>query len=317
LGSVTPGAALFINGTPVPVYRTGGFLAWLPLESGDFVYHLRATNVAGETTLDWPVVVGLPEFHIPDSGLVIFPATLIPAENQILVTGDYLAVEFRGTPGGVGHFRIDGVDETFPMAEQPIETPAVRDGGVFGEDGAGFERQKAGLYTGVWQIPEGLRLDSARVRVCLSRDTVIVDTLFGRDDSASCCGYTECALAQSSGALSVNAGNIPVIVELTDSVQTLRFGPRLGYLTIFQPRGVRAMYAGGSGEWTRLRLAPGHTAWVETDKTRRLPPGTPVPTGLISYIRTRSREKWTDVTLDLPSRLPFKITVDSDRPRSS
>jgi N-acetylmuramoyl-L-alanine amidase len=314
LGSVTPGAELIINGTPVSVYRTGGFLAWLPLDTGNFVYHLRATNAAGETTLDWPVLVGSPGLSLPDSGLTILQSTLKPSRHQVLVAGDYLAVEFRGTPGCIGHFRIDGVEQIFPMIERGVEYLPAPEGGVFGEDGASISQPSPGRYTGVWEVPEGLALDSAVVRVCLARDTLIVDTLFSRDSIMVCCGYTECVQDELPGTVTINAGGIPRVVELTDSVQILRFGPRLGYLSAFQPRGVRAVYAGEDGEWSRLRLAPGHTGWIETAKTRVLPAGTPVPNGLISYVRTRSREKWTDITLDLTSRLPFKVTADPDRP---
>jgi N-acetylmuramoyl-L-alanine amidase len=108
----------------------------------------------------------------------------------------------------------------------------------------------------------------------------------------------------------MNAGGIPRIMELTDSMQILRFGPRLGYLTTFQPAGVRAIYRGESDDWVRLRLAPGYSGWVEKAKTRELPPGTPIPSGLISYIRTAARARWTDVILDLGSRLPFKVSAD-------
>jgi N-acetylmuramoyl-L-alanine amidase len=314
LGSVTPGAELSINGSPVEVYRTGGFLAFLPLDTGRFIYHLRATNAAGETTLDWPVEVGFPELFVVDSVLTILPETVEPCGHQILVAGDYLAVGFRGTPGCIGHFRIDGIGETFPMVEQQADTRLSRGGDVFGEDGASAIHQTPGLYTGVWQVPAALQLDSARMLVCLSRDTVITDTLFSLDSVGICCGFTECVQLESAGKVSINAGGVPTVVELTDSVQILRFGQRLGYLTTFQPAGVRAVLAGGNADWARLRLAPGHTGWVEKSKTRVLPPGTPVPGGLISYIRTRSRDKWTDVTLNLNSRLPFKVTTDPDRP---
>jgi len=314
LGSVTPGAQLTINGHDVDVYRTGGFLAFLPIDTGTFVFCLEAVNAAGRSTLDWPVEVGKPELYVPDSVLTILPQTIEPVDHQVLIAGDFLQVSFRGTPGCVGHFCLEGVEQTFPMAESVAEERRFQAVNVFGEDGAGATiLEPPGLYTGVWQVSAGLRLDSARVLFCLSRDTVIADTLLGSDSAAAFCNFTECTFATSPGFVTINTGGVPTVVELTDSVQILRFGPRRGYLTIFQPAGVRAIYAGESGDWVRLRLAPGYTAWVEKSKTRTLLPGTLIPCGTISHIRTRSRNRWTDITLDLTTRLPFKVTEDPER----
>ena len=307
LGSVTPKSRLTINGFDVPVYRTGGFLAFLPIDTGRFVFHLAAVNAAGSTTMDWPVEVRPRRPRISDSALVIVPESIAPAQRLVLIAGDFLEVSFWGTPGCIGHFRIDGVEATFPMTER--ESSGDSDSS---RDGSGRTAAIPGFYTGVWQAPAGVRLDSARVWFCLSRDTVIADTLTAAGTGRAFCNYTECVRAVSPGLVSVNADEVPQVIELTDSVQIFRFGPRLGYLTTFQPAGVRAVYAGESGDWVRLRLAFGYSGWVEKQKTRFLAPGTPVPGGTISYIRTTSRGGWTDITLNLNSRLPYKIIEDPE-----
>jgi len=163
LGSVTPGTRLRINGVEVDVYHTGGFLAYLAIDTGDFAFCIEAANAAGTSTLDWPVVVGRPELFVCDSVMTILPQTIQPAGHQVLFAGDYLQVSFRGTPGCGGHFCVDGVDGTFPMAEREIGGRLFQGGDVFGEDGASAKLEPPGLYTGVWQVPVGLRLDSARV----------------------------------------------------------------------------------------------------------------------------------------------------------
>jgi len=314
LGSVTPGASLTINGTPVPVYRTGGFLAFLEIDTGQFVFHLEAANTAGTSSVEWPVHVGWPGMFVPDSGVVILPHTIAPAAHLALESGDYLQVRFRGTPGCVGRFQIEGFDRIYPMVERRNISSLGDGGDVFaGEDGTGRVLEPPGTYTGVWQVPHGIHVDSARIRMRLSRDTKVADSLCCPATDTVFREYTECAASLSPGLVSVNAAGVPRVLELTDSVQILRFGPRLGYLTTFQPAGVRAVYSGENGDWVRLRLGAGFSGWVEKAKTRELPPGTPIPSGLVSYIRTAARPRWTDVTLDLSSPLPFKVSVDPEQ----
>src|SRR3990172_6010540 len=50
LGNVTPGAELKINGYPVRVYSNGAFLAFLPIQGGDFTFELLASDPGGVTT---------------------------------------------------------------------------------------------------------------------------------------------------------------------------------------------------------------------------------------------------------------------------
>ncbi len=311
-GQAPPEAQLTINGTVVPVYRTGGFLAFLPIDTGEFVFHLEATYAGRTDTLAMPVRVGHSADVISDSVLAIVPESLIPRPHHLLVPGDYLEVSFKGTPGCQAHFGIDGVAGSFPMTELGPSPGDSRWGEVFDENATSAQQIRPGRYHGVWEVPHGLKLDSAHIRVCLARDTTILDTLTA-DSLPTYCGITEAVFDEVPGTISVGVGGVPRVVELTDSMQTLRFGPRLGYLTIFQPAGVRAVYAGEDGDWVRLRLASGHTAWVEKEKTKVLPEGTPIPGGLISYIRTVARDRWTDVTLDLSRRLPFKVRSDPER----
>ncbi len=306
-GATMPGAKLTINGTEVPVYQTGGFLAYLPLDTGEFVFHLEVVDGEQSASLDRAIVVGQPGHFLRDTNLVILQSTLKPSNHLSLPPGEYLEVGFQGTPDCVGHFQIEGIEGTFPMAERQGEIRLSSGGYVFDQTG-GAVFQPPGIYTGVWQVPLGINLDSARVLFCLSRDTTVFDSLFTADSAGTFCGYTDCVHAESGRYLSFRQGGVPQVVELTDSIQILRFGPGLGYLTTFQPAGIRAVATGESGGWTSLRLADGYTGWVETRKTLSLPAGTPIPRGLISYIRTTASDTWTDIRLDLQTPLPYKVT---------
>ncbi|HSG98528.1 MAG TPA: N-acetylmuramoyl-L-alanine amidase, partial [candidate division Zixibacteria bacterium] len=91
-----------------------------------------------------------------------------------------------------------------------------------------------------------------------------------------------------------------------------RMGPRLGYLSIFQPYGVRARWWGEAGPWTIIQPAPGYEAWIETEKTRLLPEGTPLPGSLIDRLATVANDSTVRLDVATCERLPFKVRVADD-----
>ncbi|GAB4320325.1 MAG: hypothetical protein Kow0074_10570 [Candidatus Zixiibacteriota bacterium] len=323
IGSVTPGARLSINGTPIEVYRTGGFLAWLPVEKGPFTFKLRATDGVHVDSVDVPVVIADPRPIPPDSGLLI--RNVRPSWNRTIRAGDEIEIRFDGTVGCSARFWIVGPADSIgplPMTElhrqRYSDFQTYRKDAIF-EEGPGEAQPPAeGRYTGVWKVPEITGAESLKVRVELTGPPRRwIDqyrhhyaTHFGPPTPVDTTVRT--IRTTAPGGLRPVDGLPPRVVEFTDSVQTLRMGPRLGYLTIFQPYGVRTRWWGEAGPWTILKLAPGYTAWLEKNKTRLLPEGVPVPESYIARMFTKVRGNEVQFRVGTSERLPFKITVDDN-----
>jgi len=306
LGSVTPGSTLSINGKTVEVYRTGGYLAWLPVAPGDFRFHLKAKNKSGVDTLTVRVVIADMRPLPADSGLQIRAGSVRPMWNRTVRPNDEIGIGFDGTVGCQARFWIVAPNDTsgpFPMTELPARLLS---------DYAAFQRDEllipdslpitlvsgrgGGRYHGIWRVPSGLGSDTLRVCVELRGGAQEKDSV----------------IAMAPGGLIPVEARPPRVVELADSVQILRTGPRLGYFTIFQPYGVKARWWGEAGPWTILQPAPGYEAWIETEKTRLLPEGTPLPGSLITRLSTAADSASVRLVIGTTERLPFKITVADD-----
>lgn len=282
-GQVTPSSELTINGYQVKVHKNGGYLAFLPIEPGDFVFHLEARNQLGVTTTDLHVKV--PEsLALPEGRLTI--TGMLPSRDLTLTEGDILQVRFHGTPGCSAFFSIPGLRQGIPMVELPSrEVPAW--GEVFRERGEGIEEKSSGIYSGVYCITKADSADSFRIRFGLVRGDSTSDS--------------------TKAVVTIERYEVPRVVEFTGKKQVVRTGPERGYLLLYQPPGVRAEATGQIGDWVRLSLAPGVEAWAHRDSLEFLPQGTPIPESRITYVRTRKSETGVQVRVPLEQRLPYNV----------
>ncbi len=313
LGSVTPGAKLTVNGVKVFVYRTGGFLAFVPVHPGQFVFRLKASNQRGNDTLSLPVQIADVRPIPSDSGAMIRKETIRPMWRRTVRAGDDISVGFDGTAGGAAFFRVLSPTDTLgPYAMTELRPENLSDFAAFQQDDRSQDSlpeivpkpPSRGRYHGIWRVPDVVTSDSLRIAVELHRGHGT-----GTHESDSV------AFATAPGALRPVDADSPRVVELLDSVQILRLGPRMGYLSIFQPYGVRARWWGEAGPWTIIQPAPGYEAWIETAKTRLLPDGTPLPGSSIERIATKAAPSGggaVELVIGTSERLPFKITVDDD-----
>ena len=304
IGSVTPGSKLRINGQPVSVYRTGGFLAWLGVDPGDFVFRLRAKNDLGSDSLDVPVTIA-DNRPIPASeGAKIRDVSLRPLWNRTVHAGDEVSVSFDGTVGGKARYWIVARRDSlgpFPMIELKSRSLANyeayrRDEMLAPDSMLGDAQPARGRYHGIWTVPAGLREETLKVDFEL--------TMTGPKPGK--------VKARAPGLLIPVDSRPPRVVELTDSIQILRTGPRMGYFAINQPYGVRARWWGENGPWTLVEPSPGQEAWIETAKTSLLPEGTPLPETIIPRLSTVATARSVRLVVGTTERLPFRITVDDD-----
>jgi N-acetylmuramoyl-L-alanine amidase len=282
-GQVTPSSELTINGYQVKVHKNGAYLAFLPIEPGDFVFHLEARNRLGVTTTDLHVKV--PDKRaFPEDSLII--RDMLPWRDLTLTPGDILQVRFHGTPGCRAFFSIPGLRQRIPMVELPTRgVPGW--GEVFRERGEGIEQKSSGIYSGVYRITKADSASSFRIRFGLVREDSTSDS--------------------TEAVVTIERYEVPRVVEFTGKQQVVRTGPERGYLLLYQPPGVRAEATGQIGDWVRLALGPGVEAWAHKDSIEFLPEGTPIPESRITYVRTRKTERGVQVRVSLGQRLPYNV----------
>lgn len=310
-GSVTPDSKLEINGFDVEVYQNGAFLAFLPLEPGDFEFNLKATSKSGTTEKTVKVKVPPLPASITLDTLKIENGSPLPQEELVLASGDVIQVGFQGTPGCSAYFRIEGLTPFLPMTEAILSAQPYWGEGVFGKGRNKNSFLPEGTYIGSYRIQASDKIDSAEVVFKLSKPLPTAPKTLGiylPPDAVIDSARTRVSMFDTAqGTVSIGLGQIPQVVEFVDPTLIARTGPELGYTLLYQPAGIRAIASGKIGKWVRLKLADDEDAWVEEDSIRFLPLGTPLPHSPISFIRTQRIDGKTQVQIQLRDRLPYKV----------
>ncbi len=298
-GSVTPKSNLTINGFTVKTHPNGAFLAFLPLKPGDFVFELIASNEAGISTKQVQVKVPEPILSVPEDSFCIAKGSLSPKKDMILTAGDVLEVSFRGTPNCQASFSIEDLISDIPMTEAPPQSQPYWGKEIFGRGLLPERHLLKGVYTGTYIIKNTDKVDSVRIVFKLSKSN----------------GESTATITDSSQSrITISQGEIPQIVEFNGSSIIARSGPKLGYLLLYQPPGIRAVATGKIGEWVRLKLAEGENAWVYEDSIKYLPLGTPIPKSFLSAMRTQTEDRKTQLRIFLQEKLPFRVEQQLNPP---
>lgn len=310
-GSVTPGAKLVINGASVEIYKTGGFLAFLPVTEGNFVYYLEAEKSGQKIAFDWPVFVSPKPRPIPPDSLAIRFGSAIPSDSIFTYPGELVTVSFSGTPGLTAFFTVEGLEGEFPMAETVL--PSNNNGNVVFGLTVLPESAGSGFYTGVLRVPDK-RLDGSRISVHLTKSDTgravpqitppLVPPVVGGASTTRSVSETLRAV------LTIWNPAVPRVAVLDDSVSVLRSAPNAGYVAIFQPKGIRAFLTSRVGRYVKLKLAETQSVWAPDTLITELPPGSTVPTGSISYIRTYDSTKWVKIVFTASRKMAFRIEED-------
>ncbi len=312
-GSMTsPKLTLKINGTSVPVYNSGGFLAFLSISPGDFIFKLKVTGTGrhkGLTNLaefDLPVKVPAPLRELSEDTLRIVGDYRPPQGDVALSWGDRLDVQFLGTPNGMAWFSIPGVVDSVPMSETaPSDAPYWGES-VFGNGQTSPPAVGGGIYSGFWYLPRGVTTSNAAICYHLCKSTKS-----GKSDPSK--DQLKCLSTTSGYRVSLNSPEFPFTVRFTDSVQVVRVGPKSGYFSIFQPRGVEALAVGAEADWYRIRLSATQFGWVARSSVETLKPGILPPKSRIASIRTYDSARSVTFTFPLSGIHPYRVIEQSPR----
>ncbi|MDD2774064.1 MAG: N-acetylmuramoyl-L-alanine amidase [Elusimicrobiales bacterium] len=143
-GNVTPATGtLTINGSTVPVYHNGAFLAVVPVAEGDFAFNLELRDGGTVYTYARHVKVAAPGRPLPEGKTQAEENSLFPSSELMLREGDWFMAVGHSLAFATAAFSIEGVKKDIPM----LETPAG-----------------SGLYAGAYQIQSGDSADNAEVK---------------------------------------------------------------------------------------------------------------------------------------------------------
>jgi len=313
-----------INGQKIEVHEAGGFLAFVPVTPGVFSFNLTACLASDSTTMadaTVDVLIPVPVHTLPFDSLQIADDYNPPDSEVVLASGDLLRVSFWGTPGCEAWFSIPGVIDSVPMAEAPPQQQPYWGEAVFGAGAVPESVLVEGIYSGFYIVPPEISAVDVPVVYHLSpasKKRLARSVYPGSSDllDAILLRYLQMpdSVADTSGyRVSVNHPDYPFTVRFTDSVQIIRYGPRRGYFSIFQPEGVEALAVGAEADWYRVRLSHGQYAWVNKASVERLRKGLLPPTSYLRSIRTYSQPDHLLVEFPLSGKHPFRVFEDDPR----
>lgn len=351
LGHVPPRAGdysyvLRINDEQVEVHPGGGFLAFLPIAPGEFTFHLsailtdkdrqpyqaRIKRGAIENPPPYPEIlsdsltVSVPQ-PWPQPGydsLVILETGQSPSQDLVMAQGDRLVVSFRGTPGCRAWFSLDSIIDSVAMVETEPAVQPYWGEAVFGSSAVPDSLLVRGIYTGFVDIDRTMQIDTARICYHLAPPSAleVARRLYGTGYSSSPIAlpdymrllrFTHPAEFEGTSRVTLNSPEYPFTVEFVDSVQIIRHGPRKGYLSVFQPLGVRSLVTGAIGDWYRVALSPTLDGWVHRGSVRALPHGILPPHTYLRSVRSYSSEEDVRVEFGLGARHPFRVNTPDRR----
>lgn len=331
---------LEINGRKIPIHKDGGFLAFLPLAPGDFVFYLNVFNKSSRSSHaepaaqdSVPVKVPVPVKSLTTDSIAIAGDYGRPGGNLVLRTGDLLEVSFQGTPGQSAWFALPGAADSVPMAETSPRQQAYWGESVFGRGRVPDSVLLRGIYTGLYLVPDSVQIAEVPIWYFLSgtpspsSDTGILTAHRAQNDSTEKPSRERSSTTPvelhpdslqtksltSTYLVSLNPPGFPFTVRFKDSIQTIRHAPMKGYFTIFQPRGVEALAVGAEGDWLKLQLSETQYAWANGIAVETLSTGVYPPQSQLTVVRSRSYDDSVRLEFALSGMHPFRVIEDDLR----
>lgn len=302
LGAVRGGvgrASLSVNGTPVPVLATGGWLAWVPLPD-DTVASFRLVARAGaDSVVDSFSARIAPRFRPPtDRAAWIDTTSFAPAGAVGLPPGEGIRLSARATPGATVRLRLPW-GSIIPFV--PDTLPAEPAWGIraFATTAPAYRLPPASDRYVAWLPAAPLCADGATA--CATLEVVA-----GADT----------ATARWPIRVSPVDMTFPTVVVLTDdtartgATDSVTPGKAVpgGTYNWFFPTGTTAVLSGWWNDQARLQLSRSAVAWVNAGDVIPLPPGTPPPGGSVGSVRLAPGAASVTLRVPLPAKLPFQVT---------
>jgi N-acetylmuramoyl-L-alanine amidase len=303
-------ARVTVNGVEIPVYPTGGWLAWLPLPD-DTVAGFEILAVAGSDTA--ALVLTAPvhnPFQAPPAGTWIDTTSLNPRGNLWLGSGEGLTLSLRAAPEAeVRGVLADSQIIEFiadPVSEELLWGARASDTRAPGTDSRPIPQTR---YVAWWPTrlgPDpGAVLGSASEAEPADSTWMWVEAIVGIDTARARWPLAVGVLDRASPVVSV-VNDDPTGTGASDGILPGRPVPYGTYHWFF-PNGTVAEVSGRLNDQVRLQLSSSSVAWVNASDVHLLPAGTPPPTGRALSMLLTPGEESVLLRVPLPARVPFRV----------
>ncbi len=340
-GSVRPAdTRVTVNGVPAHQAAGGGWLAYVPLTPGEFVFHVEAapplgvTNPTGFAGLYRPV-------HVPGGfqatwNGVVDSSSVSPRDMFELEPGNTVDVRLKGAAGLRGRAVLGDEFASTPLVE---ETGGEANTGrqVFGEvDTSGVPAGAPGAarpgpppagwswYAAELEIPRPppsrpLLRQEATGRMAppgpsawsYGDSAALTVEIDGPDSTLRLTLPSHVVLRDPEARAVALLDDDPARTGHTDGTVAGRTAPD-GVYFLFLPNGTRAATGRRIGDSVELRLATDLSVWATAGEVHPLPPGTPAPSSRVPVVRTRRLGKWTRISVPLETPLPVQVRQQTD-----
>lgn len=278
-----PKSMVLINGTTIPVYRTGSYLAMIPFSSGEFKIKVQAKSddEAAETVRT--VFVSSPPTPLPAEPLTIVEDSIFPSTNTIILPSDKLFIRFKGTPNCKAEYRfknIKGQDKKNEWKQMSEKNYPV-----------------SGTYETAVSFESDNRAVNAQIELRLTNQI----------------GKTIKVLSPT---------NIKILDqydysfwEVNADEAILRTGPpiagdQMGY-DLFLTKGTKLKSNGQAGSEIRVKLSESLNSWVEEKSLKKFT-GNILPSQVIvDNVKIQSKGRNKIFLLDLKEKVPYRAAISN------
>jgi len=284
---------LRVNNVATRVYPNGSFLAFVPVEPGQFSFTCQA--VAGSDTATVVRNVYIPYYlrTSPKDSLAIDTSLVFPRENWTLQPGDELKIVAKGTPGCRASFSIAGMVSELPMVAVSPKKLLKWSRNALGERIRFPGSDVKGIYIGSYTIRSCDRAYQRQIRIRLKdRKGNLVDTV-------------------APGRLSIYNAAIPQVGKLTHD-RVIPYGTGRRGAQLFLPAGVKLWVTAQRGHNLRVRFPGMDELWIDDHQVESLLPGGSISSAVISNARIQQLGRKVRLMLNLNQPVPFHVDQATD-----
>ena len=275
--NLTQPATLDINGQPVPLYKNGGFVAYIPVQKGNFEFILTATQGTKTVQALRHVKVGNPHEPATTQKATLLESAAFPQHPVELLPADSVNLYVRGTPGA-------RVSAQLPSLKGGKNIPLTED------------KNRPGTYRGEFQIKAQQAAKHTKVIYKMtggphgSKDKITAPAKITVRDEREGVAYANVTLP---------------------GVKVRKRPTAFGNLYPHYRAYGLVRINGRMGNQSRLWLSDKETAWLENSYLE--PAAAPTEKNALSFIRTETSDERTRFIFTLNRKVPIQIHEYEDR----